>query len=173
LRQSGLLALQIGLRELAGLRANIRKQLLLLACEGSGLLSRLHQGRLLLLGQGTHLRANLTDLASAGQTLGNFLLLGGRQSLATRKQRLLLSLRELANLSAHLPQALSAGHFLLNSLLLSGAERLAARQNGLLLCCAKTASGRSQLGLPSGVLLGGRDSLPKARLQSLRLLAKN
>jgi hypothetical protein len=50
LLQSRLLALQIGLRELASLRPEGRKQLLLLTCHGSGLLGRAQEGLLLGLG---------------------------------------------------------------------------------------------------------------------------
>jgi hypothetical protein len=115
----------------------------------------------------------LANLTSARKSLRNLLLFGCRQSLPTRQEGLLLRLRELAKLSANLTQSLGAGHFLLNRLLLGRAERLTAGQNCLLLGGTKTTSRRGQLSLPSGILLGGRDSLSKTSLQSLRLLAKN
>jgi hypothetical protein len=155
LLQHGLLALQIGSGELTSLRCGAEKRLLLSLREGAELLT------------------DLTNLASTGQALCNFLLLGRRECLAARDERLLLSLRKLAELCACGAESLRARHFLLHSLLLCRSERLTASQDGLLLSGAKSASRGCQACLSGSFLLCCGQGLAITGLQSLSLLAKD
>ena len=97
LGKCGLLALQVGLRELASLRPKGRKKLLLLTCERTGLLGGAQEGLLLGLGQTAKLRADTTQGLGTGNLLLSRLLLGRCERLTTGQDGLLLSGTEAAS----------------------------------------------------------------------------